>query len=158
MTESTGLDLVLRTKNREILSNMESKGQEIVEMNPFFRDLSEIMTDKKVQNFFDKYFKNMDEIKTTILYMKLFRLFQQRYSDYSEEELSRYVNIYLLRQAMTDKNIRRTLIQATMAHLENNRLPILNLTPEVLKKRKKELKLRKSMSKYFKELAENDIS
>ena len=85
MTESTGLDLVLRTKNREILSNMESKGQEIVEMNPFFRDLSEIMTDKKVQNFFDKYFKNMDEIKTTILYMKLFRLFQQRYSDYSEE-------------------------------------------------------------------------
>ena len=95
----------------------------------------------------------MDEIKTTVLYMKLFRLFQQRYADYSEKELSKYVNIYLLHHAMTDKNIRSTLIHATMEHLKNNKLPILNLTPEVLKKRKKELKLRKKMKKFMKELS-----
>jgi hypothetical protein len=153
MNETTGLDLVLRNENREILSQMEIKGKKIVENNPFFKDLSEIMTDDKVKRFFDRYFKDMDEIKTTVLYMKLFRLFQQRYADYSEDELSKYVNIYLLRHAMTDKNIRSSLIHATMEHLKNNKLPILNLTPEVLKKRKKELKLRKKMKKYIKELS-----
>ena len=153
MSETTGLDLVLRNENREILSKMELKGMKLVENNPFFNDLSEIMTDDKVKRFFDRYFKDMDEIKTTVLYMKLFRLFQQRYADYSEKELSKYVNIYLLHHAMTDKNIRSTLIHATMEHLKNNKLPILNLTPEVLKKRKKGLKLRKKMKKYIKELS-----
>ena len=153
MNEPTELDLVLRNGNREILSKMEKKGMQLMENNPFFNDLAEIMTDDKVKIFFDRYFKNMDEIKTTVLYMKWFRLFQQRYADYSEKELSKYVNIYLLHHAMTDKNIRSTLIHATMEHLKNNRVPILNLTPEVLKKRKKELKLRKKMKKYVKELS-----
>ena len=153
MNETTELDLVLRNGNREILSKMEKKGMQLMENNPFFNDLAEIMTDDKVKKFFDRYFKNMDEIKTTVLYMKWFRLFQQRYADYSEEELSKYVNIYLLQQAMANKNIRSTLIRATMEHLKDNKVPILNLTPEVLKKRKKELKLRKKMKKFLKELS-----
>ena len=84
--------------------------------------------------------------------MKLFRLFQQRYKDVSQEELSKYVNIYLLHQVMTEKDIRRTLITATMDHLNNNRLPILNLTPDILKKRKKEMRLKKKLKKWSKEL------
>jgi hypothetical protein len=152
MSEGTELNLVLRNKNREILSTMEMKGMEIMENNPFFNDLAEIMTDEKVKEFFDKYFKNMDEIKTTVLYMKWFRLFQQRYADYSEEELSKYVNIYLLQQAMANKDIRSTLIQATMEHLKDNKLPILDLTPEVLKKHKKKLKLKKKIDKYIKKM------
>ena len=100
----------------------------------------------------DKYFKNFEEIKSTVIYMKLFRLFQQRYKDVSQEELSKYVNIYLLHQVMTEKDIRRTLITATMDHLNNNRLPILNLTPDILKKRKKEIRLKKKLKKWSKEL------
>ena len=51
---------------------------------------------------------------------------------------------------MNDKNIRETLIHATMDHLNDNSLPILNLTPEVLEKEKKRLKLQKTMDKYIK--------
>lgn len=149
---SDSLDLVLINKNREILSKVESKGMKLVENNDFFRDLSEVMSDEKVTNFFDKYFKNFEEIKSTVIYMKLFRLFQQRYKDVSQEELSKYVNIYLLHQVMTEKDIRRTLITATMDHLNNNRLPILNLTPDILKKRKKEIRLKKKLKKWSKEL------
>ena len=138
--------------NREILSKVESEGMKLVENNDFFRDLSEVMSDEKVQRFFDKYFKNFEEIKSTVIYMKLFRLFQQRYKDVSQEELSKYVNIYLLHQVMTEKDIRRTLITATMDHLNNNRLPILNLTPDILKKRKKEMRLKKKLKKWSKEL------
>ena len=149
---SDSLDLVLINKNREILSKVESEGMKLVENNDFFRDLSEVMSDEKVQRFFDKYFKNLEEIKATVIYMKLFRLFQQRYKDVSEEELSKYVNIYLLHQVMTEKDIRRTLITATMDHLNNNKLPILNLTPDILKKRKKEMRLKKKLKKWNKEL------
>ena len=111
---------------------------------------------KEKDKIVDKYFKNFEEIKSTVVYMKLFRLFQQRYKDVSQEELSKYVNIYLLHKVMTEKDVRRTLITATMDHLKNNKLPILNLTPEILKKRKKEIKLKKKLKKWFNEMEEKD--
>ena len=144
------LDLVLINKNREILSKMDEEGIKLVDKNDFFNDLSEVMSDEKVTRFFDKYFKNIEEIKSTVIYMKLFRLFQQRYKDVSQEELSKYVNIYLLHKVMTEKDVRRTLITATMNHLKNNKLPILNLTPDILKKQKKEIKLKKKIEKWLK--------
>ena len=144
------LDLVLINKNREILSKMDEEGIKLVDKNDFFNDLSEVMSDEKVTRFFDKYFKNFEEIKSTVIYMKLFRLFQQRYKDVSQEELSKYVNIYLLHKVMKEKDVRRTLITATMNHLKNNKLPILNLTPDILKKRKKEIKLKKKIEKWQK--------
>ena len=58
MNEQEPLNLVLRNENREILSNMELKGMKILEKNSFFTDLSDIMSDDKMKNFFDKYFKN----------------------------------------------------------------------------------------------------
>ena len=144
------LDLVLINKNREILSKMDEEGIKLVDKNDFFNDLSEVMSDEKVTRFFDKYFKNFEEIKSTVIYMKLFRLFQHKYKDVSQEELSKYVNIYLLHKVMTEKDVRRTLITATMDHLKNNKLPILNLTPDILKKRKKEIKLKKKIEKWQK--------
>jgi len=147
---SNCLDLVLINKNREILSKMDEEGIKLVDKNDFFNDLSEVMSDEKVTRFFDKYFKNIEEIKSTVIYMKLFRLFQQRYKDVSQEELSKYVNIYLLHKVMTEKDVRRTLITATMDHLKNNKLPILNLTPDILKKQKKEIKLKKKIEKWLK--------
>jgi len=147
---SNCLDLVLINKNREILSKMDEEGIKLVDKNDFFNDLSEVMSDEKVTRFFDKYFKNFEEIKSTVIYMKLFRLFQQRYKDVSQEELSKYVNIYLLHKVMTEKDVRRTLITATMDHLKNNKLPILNLTPDILKKQKKEIKLKKKIEKWLK--------
>ena len=147
---SNCLDLVLINKNREILSKMDEEGIKLVDKNDFFNDLSEVMSDVKVTRFFDKYFKNFEEIKSTVIYMKLFRLFQQRYKDVSQEELSKYVNIYLLHKVMTEKDVRRTLITATMDHLKNNKLLILNLTPDILKKRKKEIKLKKKIEKWQK--------
>ena len=143
----SALDIVLRNPENTILSKMEQKGIKLTEINPFFNDLYEIMSDKKVTNFFDKYFQNMSEIKTTVIYMKLFRLFQEKYKNATQEELSKYVNIYLLHHAMTNKDIRRTLIKATVDHLEDNRVPIMNLTPKVLKDQRKRLKIKKRIER-----------
>mgnify|MGYP006106275537 FL=1 len=122
------LELVL-SHNGDITQEIEKKGKKLIKNNAFFKDLSDIMSDKKVTRFFDKYFKNMDSIKTTVIYMKLFRLLQDKYKTLSDDELSKYVNIYILHQVMTTNDVRCKLIDATMEHLEDNRKSIFNLTP-----------------------------
>lgn len=122
------LELVL-SHNGDVAQEIEKKGEKLIKNNAFFKDLSDIMSDKKVTRFFDKYFKNMDSIKTTVIYMKLFRLLQDKYKTLSDDELSKYVNIYILHQVMTTNDVRHKLIEATMEHLEDNRKSIFNLTP-----------------------------
>ena len=140
---SQGLDLVLNNPNNAILDLAEIKGETLVESNEFFKDLSNLMSDEKFVAFFDKYFKNMDDIKSTVIYMKLYRVFQERYKELSNEELSKYVNIYLLHNIMNNKDLRKTLITETINHLQDNRKPIMNLTPHISKKRKKSKKIKK---------------
>tara|TARA_B100000085_G_C18329779_1_gene425821 strand:- start:63 stop:548 length:486 start_codon:yes stop_codon:yes gene_type:complete len=151
---SQGLDLVLNNPNNAILDLAEIKGETLVESNEFFKDLSNLMSDEKFVAFFDKYFKNMDDIKSTVIYMKLYRVFQERYKELSNEELSKYVNIYLLHNIMNNKDLRKTLITETINHLQDNRKPIMNLTPHISKKRKKSKKIKKKLEKIMKSFDE----
>jgi len=154
---SQGLDLVLNNPNHAMLDLAELKGANLVESNEFFKDLSDLMTDDKFVSFFDKYFKNMEDIKSTVIYMKLYRVFQDRYKDLSNEELSKYVNIYLLHNIMSNKDLRKTLITETINHLQDNRKPIMNLTPHIRKRGKKSRKIKKKMERFMKNI-ENDFN
>lgn len=151
---SQGLDLVLNNPNNAILDLAEIKGETLVESNEFFKDLSNLMSDDKFVAFFDKYFKNMEDIKSTVIYMKLYRVFQERYKELSNEELSKYVNIYLLHNIMNNKDLRKTLITETINHLQDNKKPIMNLTPHISKKRKKSKKIKKKLEKIMKSFDE----
>tara|TARA_B110000046_G_scaffold80897_1_gene89194 strand:+ start:40 stop:471 length:432 start_codon:yes stop_codon:yes gene_type:complete len=119
---------------------IKKEGEKLIEKNPFFKDLTTVMKNTEVKTFFDKYFTDMNSIKTTVIYMKIFRLLQEKYKTLSEKELSDYVNIYLLHRAMTTDGLRTKLINDTLEHLEDNRNPILNLTPNLLNNRKTSLK------------------
>lgn len=89
--------------------------------------------------------------------MKLYRVFQDRYKDLSNEELSKYVNIYLLHNIMSNKDLRKTLITETINHLQDNRKPIMNLTPHIRKRGKKSRKIKKKMERFMKNI-ENDFN
>tara|TARA_B100000989_G_scaffold292891_1_gene269484 strand:- start:1401 stop:1979 length:579 start_codon:yes stop_codon:yes gene_type:complete len=153
---SQGLDLVLNNPNNAMLDLAEMRGETLVKNNDFFKDLSYLMSDEKFSNFFDKYFKNMEDIKSTVIYMKLYRLFQERYKELSNDELSKYVNIYLLHNIMSNKNLRKTIIQETINHLQDNREPIMNLTPNIEKRKKKNKKIKKRMERFMKKI-ENEL-
>ena len=133
-------DIVVFNNNENTIAKMEQEGEKIVEKNTFFKDLSTIMKNADVKTFFDKYFTDMNSIKSTVIYMKVFRLLEEKYKTLSEKELSEYVNIYLLHRAMTSNELRTKLINDTLEHLEDNRKPILNLTPNLLKNRRSSLK------------------
>ena len=129
------MELVLNDKNNQIITNIDSKGKILIEQNNFFRDLTDIMNDDKFNKFFEKYFKTMEDIKTTVIYMKIFKLFENKYNELSNEELSKYVNVYLLHQIMTNSELRTSMISATIKHLEDNRKEILEIVNSDLKKK-----------------------
>ena len=106
-------------------SHVEKLGGKLIKTNDFFKDLSDIMNDDKFEIFFNKYFKTMDEIKTTVIYMKLYDALREKYEKISGEELSKYLNVYLVHHAMTDSGLRNNVIASTLKHLENNKYPIL---------------------------------
>jgi hypothetical protein len=116
--------------NALIINNINNiikkeNGLELIKNNEFFKDLSDIMSDDKFKTFFNKYFKTMDEIKTTVIYMKLYDALREKYKTLSGEELSKCLNVYLIHHAMTDNKLRNKVIDSTLKHLENNKLPIL---------------------------------
>ena len=128
--DNNNMDLALINGGDAIIERFENGGVKLLKNNDFLSDLAEIMQDDKFSKFYDKYFKTMTEIKTTVVYMKLFRAFQEKYNKLSEKELSKYVNVYLLHHVMTNSELRKKLIDATLENLEDNSKPIINIINE----------------------------
>ena len=129
-------DLVLHSENSNIIEEFKRKGNALLKKNNFLNDLSEIMKDKKFKVFYEKYFNTMDDIKTTVIYMKLYKLFKDKYSDLSQKELEDNINVYLLHHVMTNSDLRTKLIESTIAHLEDNRVPIIPNNSKILNNKK----------------------
>ncbi len=129
------LAIVLKNNINDVVTDFDKKGEELLEKNNFFKDLTEIMSDKKFMKFFNKYFKTMQDIKTTVIYMKLYDLFKEKYNDISNKEISNYVNIYLLHKTMTNSNLRTAMISATIKHLEDNKEDILEIASKDINKK-----------------------
>tara|TARA_Y100000992_G_C21253803_1_gene487384 strand:+ start:1261 stop:1695 length:435 start_codon:yes stop_codon:yes gene_type:complete len=132
----TKFDLVLHSENSNIIEEFKRKGNALLKKNNFLNDLSEIMKDKKFKVFYEKYFNTMDDIKTTVIYMKLYKLFKDKYSDLSQKELEDNINVYLLHHVMTNSDLRTKLIESTIAHLEDNRVPIIPNNSKILNNKK----------------------
>lgn len=94
------------------------KGAEIIETNDFFRDLSDIMEDKKFSEFFNKYFIDSNEVKVTMIYMKLYNAFRQKWKDLSSEELDKRINTFLIWKIMKDRDTSKFAIHTVMKHLD----------------------------------------
>tara|TARA_Y100000310_G_scaffold269245_1_gene282320 strand:+ start:323 stop:727 length:405 start_codon:yes stop_codon:yes gene_type:complete len=95
------------------------EGKKITESNDFLRDLSVLMENEVFKRFFDKYMQDWSDIKCTTIYMRLYSEFKQKYKAINDEELNRYIVIYLLRKVMCDKNLRPFSIKAIEKIHEN---------------------------------------
>ena len=94
-----------------------TKGKEIIETNDFFRDLSDIMEDEKFSTFFNKYFIDSNEVKVTMIYMKLYNAFKQKWKDLSSEQLDKRINTFLIWKIMKDRSTSKFAIHTVMEHL-----------------------------------------
>jgi hypothetical protein len=95
------------------------KGEKIIENHNFYKDLSELMENEKFSNFFEKYFKTMTETKITVVYMKLYKEFKDKYKEINDEDLDRRINIFLIWKMMKDRDINKFVLHTVIDHLEN---------------------------------------
>ena len=64
------------------------------------------------QAIFDKYFKDKEEIQTTLLYMKLYREIQIKYKEKRKEEIENITTLYVINVIMNTPELRRNVIKS----------------------------------------------
>ena len=105
------------TNNQD--TELLEKGQSILNNHEFFNDLSELMEDAKFNTFFDKYFTDMNEIKVTLTYMKLYKEFKNKWRTLTDTELDKRINIYLMWKMMKNPTTNRLALHTVLNHFEN---------------------------------------
>ena len=76
--------------------DLKKKGEEILDNHEFLSDLAEIMEDEKCAKFFKKYFSSMSESKISLVYIKLYEEFKNKWKKLTDKELDKRINIYIL--------------------------------------------------------------
>jgi len=121
----------------------KTNGQQILDNHDFFRDLSELMEDDKFSNFFDKYFTTMSETKITIVYMKLYQTFKEKWKEMNNEDLDKRINVFLLWKMMRDRQINRFALHTVLNNMEHtNKSDIMDDLKEFIEITDKNMKLK----------------
>ena len=123
--------------------DVKKKGEKVLETHDFYRDLSEIMEDKKFVNFFNKYFTSMTETKITLVYMKLYNEFKNKWKELTDTELDKKINVFLLWKMMKDRNMNKFALHTVIDHLEHpNEVDIFNELKQFIEISEKYMKLK----------------
>ena len=110
-------------QNQIITNNDINKleGERILRENSFFQDLVELMENKQFKKFFRKHMSNWVDVKSSIIYMKLYDEFKRKYKKITKEELEESITVYLLCKLMRDKDLRPFSIKTIDKHYEKGR-------------------------------------
>ena len=122
---------------------IRDNGNELLNNNEFFKDLSDIMEDEKFRKFFQKYFYNSTESKITLIYMTLYDEFKTKWKDLNDTELDKRINIFLLWRIMKDRKTNKFAINTVMKKMDNpNTTDIFNEMKEFIQISDTTLKLK----------------
>jgi len=122
---------------------IRDNGNELLNNNEFFKDLSDIMEDDKFRKFFQKYFYDSTESKITLIYMTLYDEFKTKWKDLNDTELDKRINIFLLWRIMKDRKTNKFAINTVMKKMDNpNNTDIFNEMKEFIQISDTTLKLK----------------
>ena len=76
--------------------------------------------DNIFRNFYDKYFKNFSDIKTVIMYMKLYETIEKEYFQRYNVEIKKELLIYFIVNLMKDEEASKNIIKAFTNYTEDN--------------------------------------
>lgn len=80
-------------------------GNKMLNENNFLRDLTSLMENEEFKTFFDKYMNNWVSVKSSIMYMKLYSEFKEKYNEVSDEVLDKNIIVYLLCKVMRNRSL-----------------------------------------------------
>ena len=96
------------------------KGNHILDDNPFFNGLDNVMQNAEFRNFYDKYFKDYSDIKTVILYMKLYQTIEEEYKNINGCDIDKGFLAYMLKELMCNDITRKNILKSFNDFTENN--------------------------------------
>jgi hypothetical protein len=114
------MDLV---ENQIVSTNEKNKleGERILSENSFFQDLVALMENNQFKKFFKKHMSTWVDVKSSIIYMKLYDEFKMKYKKITKEELEESITVYLLCKLMRDKDLRPFSIKTIDKHYEKGK-------------------------------------
>ena len=80
-------------------------GNKMLNENNFLRDLTSLMENEEFKNFFDKYMNNWVSVKSSVMYMKLYSEFKEKYQEVNDDDLDKNILVYLLCKVMRNRNL-----------------------------------------------------
>jgi len=122
---------------------IKQAGENLLNTHEFFNDLSELMENEKFSIFFNKYFTTMSETKITVVYMKLYQEFKEKWKEMNNEDLDKRINVFLLWRMMRDRKINKFALHTVLNHLENpKKINIFDNLKEFIEISDKNMKLK----------------
>ena len=88
------------------MKNASAFGEKRIKENEFFKDLTDLMENEQFLNFYNKHMNNWMNIKSTVIYMRLYNEFKEKYREIKDEELDKNIIVYLLCKIMRDRQLR----------------------------------------------------
>jgi hypothetical protein len=111
-------------KTAELLQLIKKRGKKELDTNPFFTDLNELMRhDNKFRIFYDKYCKDSSDVKTVLIYMKLYETLELEYKGRMIEETEsdhEEVLICAIKELMSNESTRKSILSSFNRYFTNN--------------------------------------
>ena len=104
--------VVIENKLEIIKNDIYKEGAKILEKNKFFYDLDSIMNNDEFNDFYHKYFKNFNDIKTILLYMKLYETIQHEYIMRYNKPIDRTLIASMIKEMMMDTDCRKRIMSS----------------------------------------------
>ena len=101
-------DIVINNFKKDLLN----EGGKILKKNKFFNDLENIMSNSEFKEFYDEYFKNFNDIKVILLYMKLYETIQKEYFEKNNKEIEKELLAYIIKNLMMDNITRKAIFKS----------------------------------------------
>lgn len=110
-------NLAVRIPSEE-LHVFEKSGKSLYKHNSNYHSLANVMEHPEFRVFFDKYFKDVDSIKTIIMFMKIY----ENVEKITPVKLTGYQKIAILDKIVKDRELRKELVQNTVKFYKNESL------------------------------------
>ena len=77
------------------------------------------MSNKLFSSYYKKYFTDFSNIRTIILYMKLYETIQKEYKDKHGYDIEKELLIYIIKELMSNSHSRKNIYDAFYKYCDN---------------------------------------
>jgi hypothetical protein len=135
MSEENNNELMPLIHDEEFRDYIINEGKKIIESNEFFSDLEAVMNTAEFRTFYDKYFKDFNDIKTALMFMKLYESLEKEYEAKYSSQIPGPVIVYIMKEIMSDSGMRMEVINSYKEFIDEKniakRITLLNIFNQI---------------------------